>query len=45
MNDYGYRETETPVRLTRRGKVVAAILWAASAWMLATALPFWWTRL
>ena len=31
--------------LTRRGKIVAAIAWVLVAWVVASALPFWWTHL
>lgn len=32
------------MRLTRRGWIVASILWVAVAWTLAAVLPFWWTK-
>lgn len=34
-----------PVRLTARGRVVVVVGWIVTAWTLALALPFWWTRL
>lgn len=33
------------MRLTTRGKVVIAVAWCATAWTLASVLPYWWTRL
>jgi hypothetical protein len=30
--------------LTKRGKIVVAILWVSLAWVAAWVLPFWWTK-
>lgn len=31
-------------RLTGRGRVVLAVMWLMVAWVLASVLPFWWTK-
>lgn len=32
------------MRITPRGYIVIALMWAVTAWTLASILPFWWTK-